>query len=211
MSTTTNHNFGHEGQTVEFKTSFYISAGNHDQDQQFVVFRAACAMMNADGGDIYIGVDDDGNIAVGPHYGVRGDIEKMSKICTNDAYARYINQRINTYFFDPKYVRGLMYAEETNSKDVIRIRVKKADKVVYLHELGSTERLAFRREGASSPAMNKSMIAQRENSLSTEKAQNSASKKKRLFAFVSRRPLNSRRRSLFMVTVLAIATLKPTE
>ena len=177
MNTMINQNFGHEGQTVEFKTSFYISAGNHDEDQQFVVFKAACAMMNADGGDIYIGVDDNGNIAVGPHYGVRGDIEKMSKICTNDAYARYINQRINTYFFDPKYVRGLMYAEETNSKDVIHIRVKKADKVVYLHKLGSTERLAYRREGASSPTMNKSMIAQRENSLSTEKAQNSASKK----------------------------------
>ena len=117
-------------------------------------------MMNAEGGVIYIGVDDRGDVAVGPHYGIRGDIEKMSKICTNDAYARYINQRINTYFFDAKYVRGLMFAEETDSKDVVRICVKKADKVVYIHEFNSTERLAFRREGASSPAMNKSMIAQ---------------------------------------------------
>lgn len=177
MSTTSKNNFGHEGQTVEFKTSFYISAGNHDKDQQFVVFRAACAMMNAEGGVIYIGVDDRGDVAVGPHYGIRGDIEKMSKICTNDAYARYINQRINTYFFDAKYVRGLMFAEETDSKDVVRICVKKADKVVYIHEFNSTERLAFRREGASSPAMNKSMIAQRENELSEEKAKNSAARK----------------------------------
>lgn len=177
METTSNINYGHEGQNLEFKTSFYISAGNHDMDQQFVVFKAACAMMNADGGDIYIGVNDSGNVAIGPHYGVRGDIEKMSKICTNDAYARYINQRINTYFFDAKYVHGLMFAEETDSKDVVRIRVKKADKVVYMHELNSTARLAFRREGASSPSMNKAMIAQRENELSEEKAKSSASRK----------------------------------
>ena len=175
---TNNIIYGHEGQNLEFKSSFYISAGNHEDDQQFVVFKAACAMMNTTGGDIYIGIDDKTkNVIIRPHYGVPGDIEKMHGILTNDAYARYINQRIGTYFFDAKFVRGLMFAEETDSKYVVRISVKKADKVVFMHELKSTERLAFRREGASSRVMSKSMIAQREHELSEERAKNSTARK----------------------------------
>jgi hypothetical protein len=49
--------YGHEGQNLEFKSSFVYPAKNnsqfaHDRDQAFVVFRAACAMMNAEGGKI---------------------------------------------------------------------------------------------------------------------------------------------------------------
>lgn len=174
---TANNSYGHEGQTKEFKTSFYISAGNHGKDQQFVVFSAACAMMNTEGGDIYIGVNDDGEVAKGPHYGVRGDIEKIRNIQTNDAYARYINQCISQYFFESKHIRGLMFAEETDCDDVIRIRIKKADRVVYIHERNSDARLAYRREGASTRLMNKSMVAQRENELSQEKTKKNASSK----------------------------------
>ncbi len=179
MNTTTKINYGHEGQNCEFKTSFVISAGNHGEDQRFVVFKAACAMMNAEGGDIYIGVKDNGEVAIGPHFGIRGDIEKMPKICTNDAYARHINAQIDKYFDDARYVRGIMFAEEDkDSEHVIRIHVKKADRVVYMHKLGSDERITFRREGASSHEMNKAMIAQRERVLSEEKAKYSTDGKR---------------------------------
>ena len=88
---TSKHNFGYEGTSVEFKTSIVVSAGDHGKDQTFVVFSAACAMMNTEGGVIYIGVTDNGEIALGPHYGVRGDKEKLG-IKTNDEFARRINQ-----------------------------------------------------------------------------------------------------------------------
>ena len=165
---TTNYNFGFEGTKVEFKTSITTSAGNHSEDQLFVVFSAACAMMNTDGGVIFIGVNDNGEIVKGPHYGVRGDKEKLG-IRTNDGLARWINQKITTYFYDDKYARGKMHAEE-HSEDVICIEVKKAEKVVFMHKKYSYDRLAFRREGASTRLMDMKMIAQRENELSNEKA-----------------------------------------
>ena len=172
---TSNHNFGHEGTSVEFKTSIVVSAGDHGKDQTLVVFSAACAMMNTDGGIIYIGVKDSGEIALGPHYGVRGDREKLG-FKTNDAFARWINQKISAYFCDEKYVRGKMHAEEY-SDDVICIIAKKADKIVYLHERASSDRVAFRREGASTRIMDREMIAQRENELAKEKAKQSSGRK----------------------------------
>ena len=49
--------YGHEGQYVEFKASFVHSA-DHTKNARFMVFTAACAMMNAAGGKIYIGISD---------------------------------------------------------------------------------------------------------------------------------------------------------
>ena len=155
--------YGHEGQCVEFKASFVHSA-DHTKDARFMVFTAACAMMNADGGKIYIGINDKTFQPIrGTYSGVSGDKIKMG-VKNNDDYARRINEEIKNFFEDSKYVRGLMHAEETEDEDVVVIIVKPADRIVYLKGHGS-EKIAFRREGASSRMMNESMIRQRKNEL----------------------------------------------
>ena len=49
-----------EGLRVEFKTSLFFSAGKDPQVQ--VIARTIASFMNAQGGDLYIGVDDCGNV-----------------------------------------------------------------------------------------------------------------------------------------------------
>ena len=170
-------NFGHESNTKEFKTSFIVSAGDHQEDQRFIVFKAACAMMNSDGGEIYIGVDDRSGDAVrSNNYGVRGDRAKLH-LKNNDAYVRHINQRIDTYFYDAPYVHSIMQAEETDCEDVIRISVKKADRVVFMHRLDERDRIAFQRQGPSSVRMDKSMILQRKENLKEETVKRNAALK----------------------------------
>lgn len=133
-----------------------------------MVFTAACAMMNADGGKIYIGINDKTFQPIrGTYSGVSGDKIKMG-VKNNDDYARRINEEIKNFFEDSKYVRGLMHAEETEDEDVVVIIVKPADRIVYLKGHGS-EKIAFRREGASSRMMNESMIRQRKNELLKKK------------------------------------------
>lgn len=168
MSSKTDYDFGHEGQDVEFKTSFVVSAGEINKDQNYVVFKAVCAIANREGGVLYIGVKDDGSVAKGPHYGVRGDRERLH-ITNNDALSRHINQKIDSYFFEPKYVHTLVDVEEYN-EDVIIIRIRKAEKIIYIHEKGSTERLAFRREGASCVRMDKDAINGRKEELANDRA-----------------------------------------
>ena len=55
-----------------------------------MVFKAVCAIANREGGVLYLGVKDDGSVAKGPHFGVRGDREKLH-ITNNDALSRHIN------------------------------------------------------------------------------------------------------------------------
>ena len=52
----------HEGRTVEFKRSLIYSPNNHqpDNDQPFEIAKEIAAFMNTEGGDLYLGVDDQG-------------------------------------------------------------------------------------------------------------------------------------------------------
>lgn len=165
-----NNYFGHEGQTVEFKTSFIFPANGCKDDQRFVVFKAVNAMLNTDGGEVFIGINDNTEKPViGQYYGVNGDRQRLH-LKNNDEYTRYIRNRIDDFFCDPKYVRGLVSVEQTDNENVVVIAVKKADKVVYMHRCGNNQQLAFRREGAASNEMDHGMIKQRERSLREEKA-----------------------------------------
>lgn len=166
--------FGHEDQTTEFKSCITESA-NHKDDQMFVVFKAACAMMNTDGGKIYIGVNDEGYPVHGKFSGVKGDLARLH-LKNNDSYARYINKMISSYFVEDRYVRGIMHAEETDNEDVIVITVQEADRVIFMRNK-SGEKFAYRREGASSRQMNQSMICQRKSEISGKKKSSKATRR----------------------------------
>lgn len=171
MKTETYHNFGKESSEKEFKTSFLFSPKDCKDDQKFVVFKAVCAMMNTNGGEVFIGVRDNGEIARGPYEGVMGDMRKL-KINKADEYARYIRNRLDDYFYDAEYVRGIVQIAEVEYVEgsVIRISVCKADRVIYIHRCGNNERIACRREGAASNVMTRTMIDQRKKSLRKDKA-----------------------------------------
>ena len=174
METSTAHNFGKESNEKEFKVSFLIPAKDCKDDQRFVVFKAVCAMLNTEGGSVYIGVRDNGDIVLSSYEGVNGDIRRLNnKHITNaDQYARHIRNKIDDYFYDAKYVRGIVQVAEVEDVNgpVIRIHVGKADRVVFMHRYGNNERIAFRREGGASNEMDLSMVKQREQQLRKEKA-----------------------------------------
>lgn len=174
METSTDHNYGKESCEKEFKSSFLIPAKDCKDDQRFVVFKAVCAMMNTEGGTVYIGIKDNGEIAQSPYEGVSGDIKRLNNkhIKNADQYARHIRNRLDDYFYDAKYVRGIVQVSEVEGVEgeAIQIRVGKADQVVYMHRYGNNERIAFRREGGASNEMDASMIKQREHLLRKERA-----------------------------------------
>lgn len=187
------YDFGHEGQAVEFKSSFTVSAGNGEEDQKYVIFKAVCAMANTEGGIVYIGVTDDGTIAKGPHYGVKGDRERLH-FKNNDSLSRHINQKIDYYFLDPKYVHNLINVEEIN-EDVIAIKVGKAeDKVVYILDKDSGKKNAFRRQGTSCVRMDKEATSIRSGELAKEKVKNRLSKKENEMRSTIRKAIEQKRK-----------------
>ena len=64
-----------EGLTVEFKKSLIYSAvtGQPDSDQPFEIAKQIAAFMNAGGGDLYMGVDDNGFVT-----GIENDLPVLS-------------------------------------------------------------------------------------------------------------------------------------
>ena len=64
-----------EDQRTEFKESFRTNRfGDIDKNLPSKISRAICGFLNSTGGDLFIGVDDSGNIV-----GIEKDIESYSK------------------------------------------------------------------------------------------------------------------------------------
>lgn len=83
-------NLGRESGKVEFKSSIVYPAGRSTPDmkqQSDVILRTIAGFLNAEGGTLYIGVTDDGNVN-----GLVNDFSYMQ--CDSDAYERFIRQRI---------------------------------------------------------------------------------------------------------------------
>lgn len=179
--------FGHESQTVEFKTSFCHSANHNNPDQAFNIFRAVDSILNSDGGKIYIGIDDSGKEAVGINYGVKGDMNLLH-IKSNDAYCRYINQKMDGYFKDAKHIHSLAWAVETDNENVIVINVNRSSKIEYIKESReAAEYVAFERKGAQTYRMDRQMISAREAQLAKiKKAENAENRIERMKIMLQR-------------------------
>lgn len=84
------YNLGRESGELEFKTSIVYPAGGTVPNMKYqsdVILRTMAGLLNAEGGTLYIGVTDSGDVN-----GLTADYTYMQ--CTSDGYERYIRQRI---------------------------------------------------------------------------------------------------------------------
>jgi len=164
--------FGKEGQTVEFKSSFVNSC--NDKQQIWNICKAVCAFLNADGGVVYIGVDNSGHAIPasqnGHLTGIHEDIAYLKRAQRlpygkndTDSYCLHIKYAIVNKFREGNDVSkfsGDIIVSETDNNNVVKIEVRKSKYcVVYL------EGIAYQRSGASSPEMDTIQIEQRTQDL----------------------------------------------
>ena len=82
--------YGAENQTQEFKTSVVFSPETSIPDmenQMMVIMKTVCGFLNAQGGILWIGVDDNGKAS-----GIENDLKELD--CNADRYERIIRQNI---------------------------------------------------------------------------------------------------------------------
>lgn len=97
--------YGYENQTTEFKTSYIYYAVNNEvkiHEQSEVIMKVICGFLNADGGKILIGVDDNG-LPVG----ILNDLKYLN--ANKDEYERRIRKDIVNSF--SKDINGLISIE----------------------------------------------------------------------------------------------------
>ncbi len=144
-----------EGQKIEFKTSAFYAPGEHNPGfkQMRTIAETVAAFINAEGGDLIIGVADDGTVR-----GIEGDLDVLATMASsialkqpkmNDADFAYKAttdhyqlklQHVLQAFLSPnhaKYVSiGFGRASKTSQTLCCRISAKKceADEFVYCAE-----------------------------------------------------------------------------
>ena len=149
-----------EGQTVEFKQSLIYSPTSHqpDADQPFEIAKQIAAFMNTAGGDLYMGIDDNGFVTgIENDYPVLGDAlimmnAKMDKgwsyPAKPDGYRRKLVNAVAIYLGSaaPSLLDDIKeIVDEQSGHTYLKIHVRPSPDVVYL---GRNESVVYR-AGAS--------------------------------------------------------------
>ena len=149
-----------EGLSVEFKKSLIYSAvtGQPDSDQPFEIAKQIAAFMNAGGGDLYMGVDDNGFVS-----GIESDFNVLSAapILMNaktdeswtytpniDGYKRKLTNAV--LFYLGEAAPALMDAsqdivDEESGLTYLKVHINPSDDVIYL---GREEQVVYRSEAS---------------------------------------------------------------
>ena len=83
-----------ETQTIEFKSSarWNIRAKRHDKKLIYAITKTVCGFLNAEGGTLLIGVDDNGKIL-----GLERDMKTLGKKGTQDGYELFLRQSLDNH------------------------------------------------------------------------------------------------------------------
>lgn len=168
-----------ERQFREFKSSFVYrnddSGANFQKQGRDEVFQAVCALLNSDGGEVYIGVNNNGDPIVDSNWGLSADIKwlksnyikintlrkaalghNVPKVTDIDSYVNFLCEEKKIYFKES--VLDNIIIEPTEDADAICITVKPSEYEIaylyedYTHSIGQP----FRRDGNRTIPMNES-------------------------------------------------------
>ncbi len=139
-----------ENDLIEFKSSLRwdYRQGKLNKTLEQVIAKTISAFMNTEGGLLFIGVDDNGNIL-----GIENDYQTMSKQ-NSDGFMLTLTNVINQYLGKENHQSLSINIISINNKDVCIISITKSKSPVFL---GKSEKEEFYiRASASSQPMNMS-------------------------------------------------------
>lgn len=117
-----------ESQTLEFKSSarWNLRAGMSDKKMELVIVKTVCGMLNAEGGTMLIGVDDDANVL-----GLAHDFETLGKKQDRDGYELFLRQLLDNTLSVPTAGKVGIRFEGEDGKDVCLVSISPAAKEVF--------------------------------------------------------------------------------
>jgi len=135
-----------ESQELEFKSTLRwdVKQGAVNKDLEKVIMKTIAGFLNSEGGQLVIGVEDDGTVL-----GLSHDLEALGS-ANRDKFENHVVQLIKQTLgiTATKYIRFLF--EMVEGKDVCLITVMKSPQPVYV-KYGSTEEFFVRTGNSTSP------------------------------------------------------------
>lgn len=173
-----------EGHETEFKSSYVFRNDGRGADLAYQgkcqVFEAVCAFLNADGGVLYLGVNDGGEPIISSEYGLSADMtwltEHYSQVNASriallghpvpkadslDHYVLFLNAEKELYFKES--LQGNITIEVTEDADAIRLTVAPAEyEIAYLYsDRTRSDGVAYVRDGGRTIPMSRVRKEQR--------------------------------------------------
>ncbi|MEQ9618422.1 MAG: putative DNA binding domain-containing protein [Deltaproteobacteria bacterium] len=124
-----------ESQNLEFKSTLRwdVKQKNVNKELEKIILKTIAGYMNSDGGQLIIGVEDNGNI-----FGLENDYKALGN-ADRDKFENHLVQIIKTSI-GVEYVKyANIIFDEVDHKDVCLITVLKADKPAYVDFKGKEE------------------------------------------------------------------------
>ena len=165
-----------ENREVEFKSSYIYRNDDKGPDIDYQgrgqVFEAVCGLLNADGGTVYIGVNNNGDPIVSEDSGLNADIgwlrenfkflngmrarqlgHAICEVKDFDSYVQFLNSEKELYFKES--LLGNIIIEVTEDADAIRITVNPSEyEIAYLYpDMTRNGGRAFVRDGGRTVEM----------------------------------------------------------
>ena len=116
-----------ESQRVEFKSTarWNVRAARRDTKMEHVIVKTVCGFMNAEGGKLLIGVDDDGQVL-----GLHDDLKTLGHP-NNDAYERFLRQLLDRSLSIPTAGTVTIDFERAGGVEVCVVTVAASGKLVF--------------------------------------------------------------------------------
>lgn len=124
-----------ESQNLEFKSSLRwdVKQENVNKDLEKVILKTLAGFMNSEGGQLVIGVEDDGSI-----FGLENDYKALNN-ADRDKFENHLVQIMKTSI-GVEYIKYLSFVfDELDNKDVCLITILKADKPAFVNFKGKEE------------------------------------------------------------------------
>ena len=126
-----------ESQTVEFKSTarWNLRAGRLDKKMEHTVAKTVCGFLNAEGGKLLIGVDDDGGVL-----GLAADMQTLGAKGNRDGYELFLRQLLDNSLSVPTAGIVRIEFEAVANTDVCVISAASSGKPVFAkpHEGGTS-------------------------------------------------------------------------
>ncbi len=121
-----------ESQTVEFKSSarWNLRAKMRDKTMEHVVVKTVCGFLNAEGGKLLIGVDDNGNVI-----GLDADMRTLGQRGNRDGYELFLHQLLDKNLSIPTAGIVRVSFENLANSVVCAVSVASAGKPVFAKAL----------------------------------------------------------------------------
>ncbi len=129
-----------ESQTVEFKSTarWNIRAGQPDKKMEHVIAKTVCGFLNAQGGKLLIGVDDDANPV-----GLAADMKTLGSKADNDGYELFVRQLLDNSLSVPTAGIVTIGFESVAGTDICIVSASSSGKPVFAKPPGGSGHSEF--------------------------------------------------------------------